>query len=64
MSRNLTDAAMGNARETDVWLQGQGWRVFSAFECESRLAEEEKQTWVDEHGKAFTKSGLPTPITL
>lgn len=28
------------------------------------LPEEEKQSWVDEHGKAFTKSGLPTPRTL
>lgn len=28
---------------------------------ESVQQEEEKQNWVDEHGKAFTKSGLPTP---
>ncbi|KAK1888169.1 Alanine--tRNA ligase [Dissostichus eleginoides] len=60
---------MGNARRE---MGGEGPGVsefFSAFGCGMRLEEsvrqaEEKRSWLDEHGKAFTKSELPTPRTL
>lgn len=36
----------------------------SAFGCRMSLQGEEKQTWVDEHEKAFTGFGLPTRRAL
>lgn len=62
----LTDAAM-ERREREMGGERAGVsEFFSAFGCGMRLVEpvrqeEEKRSWVDEHGKAFTKSGLPHP---
>lgn len=57
----------GNTREEWV-VRGLGVsEFFSAFGCRIGLAvkeEEERQSWVDEHGKAFTKSGSPSLSSL
>lgn len=51
------------------WFGGRGSSVSSTFGCRLGAGAvgavgAREQSWVDEHGKAFTESGLPTPRTL
>lgn len=64
LSGNGDRCSGGRCRGEDGGAEGRGWPPHSACECGGEFGRRRRAELVDEHGKAFTESGLSTPRTL